>query len=56
VPTDLQKRFVDGVVDTVKGMTVGDPSDPETFIGPLVATRQQERVLSYLASNEVVVI
>jgi hypothetical protein len=34
VPTDLQKRFVDGVVDAVKGMTVGDPSDPETFIGP----------------------
>jgi hypothetical protein len=23
--TDLRKRFVDGVVDTVKGMTVGDP-------------------------------
>jgi len=34
-----------GAVETVK---VGDPMDPETFCGPLVASRQRDRVEGYI--------
>jgi betaine-aldehyde dehydrogenase len=43
---------VDALADTVKGMTVGDPDDPTTEIGPLVAERQQERVDKYIALGQ----
>ena len=33
-------------------MTVGDPADPNTQIGPLVAQRQQERVRGYIESGK----
>jgi betaine-aldehyde dehydrogenase len=33
-------------------MQVGDPSDPATEIGPLVAQRQQERVEKYIALGQ----
>jgi aldehyde dehydrogenase (NAD+) len=36
----------------VGGMAVGDPSDPATEIGPLVAERQQERVEKYIALGQ----
>jgi acyl-CoA reductase-like NAD-dependent aldehyde dehydrogenase len=36
----------------VGGLAVGDPTDPATEIGPLVARRQQERVGGYIASGE----
>ncbi len=32
-------------------MTVGDPADPNTQVGPLVAKRQQERVRGYIESG-----
>ena len=36
----------------VGGMTVGDPADATTEIGPLVAERQQERVEKYIALGQ----
>ncbi|MEV5325400.1 aldehyde dehydrogenase [Nonomuraea sp. NPDC052634] len=46
------RRRYDEVVDAVAGMVssqvVGDPADPATGIGPLVAKRQQERVEGYI--------
>src|SRR4051794_9843448 len=46
----------DDVVDALAGMmsslTVGDPADPATEIGPLVAKRQQERVEKYIAVGQ----
>ena len=36
-------------VDAVAAMPLGDPSDPESVVGPLVAERQRTRVESYLA-------
>ncbi|MBB2911402.1 betaine-aldehyde dehydrogenase [Streptosporangium becharense] len=41
-------EVVDAVAGMVRGMPVGDPSDPATGIGPLVARRQQERVEGYI--------
>ena len=36
---------------TMESMPVGDPADPNTAIGPLVAERQQERVRGYIESG-----
>lgn len=43
---------VDALAETVAGMTVGDPMDPATEIGPMVAQRQQERVEKYIALGQ----
>jgi betaine-aldehyde dehydrogenase len=43
---------VDALAATVSAMTVGDPSDPETDVGPMVAQRQQERVEKYIAIGQ----
>jgi betaine-aldehyde dehydrogenase len=43
---------VEALAETVKGMSVGDPGDPTTEIGPLVAERQQERVDKYIALGQ----
>ncbi|WP_433243866.1 aldehyde dehydrogenase [Streptosporangium sp. CA-135522] len=41
-------EVVDAVAGMVRGMPVGDPSDPATGIGPMVAKRQQDRVRDYI--------
>ena len=43
---------VDALAETVASMPVGDPLDPATEIGPLVAQRQQERVEKYIALGQ----
>ena len=45
-------EVVTALAETVKGMKVGDPDDPTTEIGPLVAERQQERVDKYIALGQ----
>ena len=45
-------EVVDALGEMVKGMSVGDPHDPATEIGPLVAERQQERVEKYIALGQ----
>jgi aldehyde dehydrogenase (NAD+) len=35
----------------VRALVVGDPLDPQTEIGPLMAHRQRERVEGYIASG-----
>ena len=50
-----RKRYdevVDAVGSLVSSMKVGDPKDPATEIGPLVAERQQERVEKYIALGQ----
>ncbi len=47
----LRRRYdevVAALAETVSAMRVGDPSDPQTEVGPLVARRQQERVEGYI--------
>jgi acyl-CoA reductase-like NAD-dependent aldehyde dehydrogenase len=48
VPEARQGEFLDALASMVEGLVVGDPEDPATEIGPLVARRQQERVRSYI--------
>ena len=45
-------EVVEALGAMVGAMKVGDPSDPSTEIGPLVAERQQERVEKYIAVGQ----
>ena len=44
-------ELVDALADMMSGLTVGDPADEATDIGPLVAQRQQQRVQGYIQSG-----
>ena len=48
VPAGRNAEFVDAVASVVASLRVGDPSDPETEVGPLVSERQQQRVSEYI--------
>ena len=39
------------VVDALGSLRVGEPADPRTQLGPLVSSRQRERVEGYIASG-----
>jgi acyl-CoA reductase-like NAD-dependent aldehyde dehydrogenase len=41
-------ELVDAMADMMSGLSVGDPGDPNTDIGPLVSQRQQQRVQEYI--------
>ncbi len=43
------REVADALVAAVKDWTVGDPMDPTTLCGPLVAARQRDRVEGYIA-------
>ena len=45
-------NVVEALAETVSTMQVGDPMDPATEIGPMVAQRQQERVEKYIALGQ----
>lgn len=45
-------EVVDALGELVSGLNVGDPADPATDVGPLVAERQQERVEKYIALGQ----
>ncbi len=48
---DRYAEVVDRLSEAVGALTVGDPADPATEVGPLVAERQRARVEGYLASG-----
>ena len=45
------QEIVDAISQAAAQMTVGDPHDPATEVGPLVAERQRRRVEDYIASG-----
>ncbi|WP_159928758.1 aldehyde dehydrogenase [Rhodococcus sp. WAY2] len=51
VPRRLEREIGDRLVGMMEGLKVGDPMDPATDIGPLVAQRQQELVKSYITTG-----
>jgi acyl-CoA reductase-like NAD-dependent aldehyde dehydrogenase len=51
VPAARYDEHVEALAAMVAGLAVGDPTDPATEIGPLVARRQQERVQGYIRSG-----
>jgi acyl-CoA reductase-like NAD-dependent aldehyde dehydrogenase len=52
VPEARKDEFVDALAAAVQSMTVGDPADLNTQIGPLVAQRQQDRVRGYIETGQ----
>ncbi|WP_329454683.1 aldehyde dehydrogenase [Streptomyces sp. NBC_01497] len=48
VHRDRYEEAVAKLKDLVESLTVGDPADPATFIGPMVRAEQQRRVRSYI--------
>jgi aldehyde dehydrogenase (NAD+) len=39
------------LLDTMRALTYGDPTDPSHIMGPLINPRQRERVLGYIAKG-----
>ncbi len=52
VPVGRHDEIADALAATVASMKVGDPSDPASELGPMVARRQQERVEKYIALGQ----
>ncbi|TDK91411.1 aldehyde dehydrogenase [Mycobacterium paragordonae] len=52
VPSHRQDEYVQALAAEMSGLRVGDPTDPETQLGPLVSHRQQQRVLDYIRIGE----
>ncbi|MHC5906001.1 aldehyde dehydrogenase [Streptomyces sp. S6] len=48
LPRERYDEFAEAFVAAVRELKVGDPLDPATQIGPLVARRQQERSFEYI--------
>jgi aldehyde dehydrogenase (NAD+) len=51
-PKQRSAELVGRLVAAVGAMKVGDPHDPDTDFGPLVAARQRDRVEGYIASGQ----
>lgn len=51
-PRSRYSEIVDAVTDLARSLTVGDPLDPQTKIGPLVSQRHRERVEGYIAKGK----
>lgn len=51
VPESRKQEFLDIFAGAVKNIKVGDPSNPETQMGPLTMARQLERVQGYIQSG-----
>jgi acyl-CoA reductase-like NAD-dependent aldehyde dehydrogenase len=52
VPASRADEFVGALEAELAGLSVGNPSDPATEIGPLVAQRQQTRVREYIEDGQ----
>jgi acyl-CoA reductase-like NAD-dependent aldehyde dehydrogenase len=52
VPAKRQAEFVDALAVMFDSVVVGDPSDPETEMGPLVTSRHRTRVLDYIGVGQ----
>jgi aldehyde dehydrogenase (NAD+) len=48
VPRSRYDEYASALVETMRALPYGDPSDMETFVGPLASRRQRDRVASYL--------
>ena len=51
-PRSRYGEVVDALADLVHSMTVGDPLDTATDIGPVVSARQRDRVLGYIEAGK----
>jgi acyl-CoA reductase-like NAD-dependent aldehyde dehydrogenase len=52
VPANMYDAFVEKLVEKVKKISVGDPMDAQTTMGPLVSEDQRKRVEAYIAIGQ----
>ncbi|OBI53420.1 aldehyde dehydrogenase [Mycobacterium kyorinense] len=52
VPHSRRGGYIDALAAEMQTIAVGDPTDPATQMGPLVARRQQERVIGYIQAGQ----
>ncbi len=52
LPASRSNEFVDALAAEMTGLRIGDPADPATQLGPLVAKRQQDRVRDYITEGQ----
>lgn len=52
LPQSRYNEMVDVITDMTRSLTLGDPLDPGTRIGPLVSKRQRERVEGYISKGK----
>ncbi|MEU9385092.1 aldehyde dehydrogenase [Streptomyces sp. NPDC048279] len=50
-PRGRYEEVVTGLKDLVESLKVGDPADPDTFIGPMIRRDQQQRVRDYIEAG-----
>ncbi|OBH64933.1 aldehyde dehydrogenase [Mycobacterium colombiense] len=50
LPEHLLDPYVEGVKAMVPNLTIGDPRDPATVVGPLIREQQRQRVEDYVQS------
>ncbi|MGW5942857.1 aldehyde dehydrogenase [Streptomyces celluloflavus] len=50
-PRSRYDEVVDAIAAMMRNVTVGDPLDPATWIGPMVKQAQQQRVRSYIEAG-----
>ncbi len=48
VQRGVYEQFLDGVAERVAALSVGDPFDPATMIGPLVSAEHHDKVMRYM--------
>ena len=48
VPKSRLDEVQRGIHDAMRNITVGDPADPKTAVGPMVSQKQYERVQAYI--------
>lgn len=52
LPNKIKNEFIEKLVEKVKKMKLGDPTDTSTDIGPVISKKQQERVLGYIEKGK----
>jgi acyl-CoA reductase-like NAD-dependent aldehyde dehydrogenase len=52
LPANQSDEFVDALAAEMTALRIGDPADPATQLGPLVAKRQQDRVREYITEGQ----
>ncbi len=44
----IYDRFVDMLVERTQKLTIGDPRNPDTYMGPVINQASEEKILSYI--------
>jgi aldehyde dehydrogenase (NAD+) len=52
VPKSRRDEAIEAVVEVMKGIAYGDPTDPSVMMGPLVSDVQRQRVLGYIEKGK----